>query len=112
MVKVDKIAGGTTAAVFVALLLALLFVNQPSAASFQIDDNVAKSFTLESAYATDEVRGSEHGSPDYDDHPDFLKSAVYQLPESQSQSTMFKLILTISDVDAFFSNIRAPPVLS
>lgn len=111
MVRIGTTAKMTTATVFVALLLALLFVSQPSVASLQIDDHAVNGFTLESAYVSDEISDSEANTPDYE-HPDFLKSAAFKLPESNAQWAAFRLVLTISNVDSVFGNIRAPPVLS
>lgn len=111
MVRVDKLAGITTAAIIATLLFMLLLVSQPSAANLLSTDHTASGFTLESMYAVPEAEPSEAANPDID-HPDVIKSSVYQLPGALSRQAVAELILMGSGTQSLFANIRAPPHLS
>lgn len=112
MVRVDKQAGITTAAIIATLLFMLLLIGQPSAATTLLSsDHSASGFTLESAYAVPKAEPAETATPDFE-HPDFIKSSVYQLPGALSRQAVTELTLTDSGTHSLSANIRAPPSLS
>ena len=112
MVKVDKLVGISTAAIIATLLFMLLLISQqPSAGSLFSNDHATSGFMLESVFSPSEAEPRDTATPDAE-QTDFIKPSARQLPGALSHQPVFELILTISDSQSPFANIRAPPSLS
>lgn len=112
MARVDRLVGISTAAIIAAMLFMLLLISQqPSAASSFSGDHAASGFTLESVYSAPEAESRDPATPDFE-HADVIKPSAQQLPGALSHQPVFELILTASDTQSPFANIRAPPSLS